>query len=87
MKQENKRDSIKPESIYMWYNVDKTVKIIEWQINLISKPTDLYDPQYCSKKMKIVHSNLLILLENVSNEKPYEFVYEFKFHCTSVNDQ
>ena len=39
----------KPESIYMWDNVDKTIQRIESQVELISKTTDLYDPQYCSK--------------------------------------
>ena len=39
----------KPESIYMWENVDKTIQRIESQIDLISKTTYLYDPQYCSK--------------------------------------
>ena len=40
---------IKSESIYMWDNVDKTLQIIDSQIDLINKRTDLYDPQYCSK--------------------------------------
>ena len=40
---------IKTESIYMWENVDKTIQIIESRIDLISKKTDLYYPQYCSK--------------------------------------
>ena len=40
---------IKSESIYMWDNVDNTIQIIDSQIDLINKRTDLYDPQYCSK--------------------------------------
>ena len=39
----------KPRSIYMWDNVDKTIKIIESRTDLIYKTTDLYDPQYFSK--------------------------------------
>ena len=39
----------KHQSIYMWGNVDKTIQIIESQIHLIYKITDLYDPQYFSK--------------------------------------
>ena len=53
----------------MWDNVDNTIQIIESLIDLISKTTDLYDPQYCSKKMNIVHPNLLILLENLCQWK------------------
>ena len=34
----------KLESNYMWYNVDKTIQIIDARIDLISKTTDLYDP-------------------------------------------
>ena len=29
--------------------MEKTIKRIEWKIDLIYKTTDLYDPQYCSK--------------------------------------
>ena len=39
----------KPESIYMWENLEKTIQIIESRIDLISKTTYLYYPQYCSK--------------------------------------
>ena len=39
----------KPESIYMWDNVDKTIQRIESQIDLINRRTDLYDPKYCSQ--------------------------------------
>ena len=34
----------KPESIYMWDNVDKTIQISESQIDLINKIRYLYDP-------------------------------------------
>ena len=39
----------KPQSIYMWENVDMIIQIIESRIDLILKTTDLYDSQYCSK--------------------------------------
>ena len=79
---------IKPESIYMWYNVDKAIQIIEWQIDLISKTIDLYDPQYYSKKsedcsLKYSH----IIGEFVPMKKPHEFMYGFKSKCTSTHEQ
>ena len=39
----------KPKSNYMWGNVDKTIQIIESQIDLIYRKTDLYDPKFCSQ--------------------------------------
>ena len=32
----------KPESNYMWGNVDNTIQIIESQIDLINRKTDLF---------------------------------------------
>ena len=60
MKQENKRAMNKPESIYMWDNVNKTIQIIKSQIYLINRKTDLYDPKICSQdnngcSLKISH--------------------------------
>ena len=49
MKQEHKISMSKPESIYMWDNVDKTIQIIDSRIDLINKRTDLNDHQYFSK--------------------------------------
>ena len=43
-------------------------------------------PDIVPKKMNIVHSNILILSENLCIEKPFEFVYGFKSHCTSINE-
>ena len=40
----------KSQWIYMWENVDMIIQIIESRIDLISKTTDLYDSQYCSKE-------------------------------------
>ena len=51
----------KPKSTYMWDNLYKTIQIIEARIDLISKTTDLFDPQFFSNTMKIFHSNILIL--------------------------
>ena len=39
----------KPQSIYMWENVDNTIQRIDPRIELIPKKY-LYDPQYCSKE-------------------------------------
>ena len=38
----------KPEANYMWGNVDDTIQIIESQIDLINRKTDLYDPKLFS---------------------------------------
>ena len=74
----------KTQSIYMWDNVDKTIQIIESRNDLISKKTDLYDPQYFSKdnedcSLKSSH----IIEEFVYMKNPFEFAYGFKSHCTS----
>ena len=58
----------------MWDNVEKTIQIIESQIDLISKTTDLYDPQIFPKTMKIFHSNILILLENFCQWKNHRIL-------------
>ena len=62
---------IKPKYIYMWDNVDKTIQTIESRIDLINRRTDLYDPKFFPKTMMVVHSNLLILLENFWQWKNY----------------
>ena len=33
---------------YMWGNVDDTIEVIESQIDLINRTTDLYDPKLFS---------------------------------------
>ena len=76
----------KPDSIYIWGNVEKTIQIIESQLDLIYKTTDLYDPQYFSKyneycSLKYSH----LIGEFVPMKKPYEFVYGFKTHCKPIN--
>ena len=40
----------KPGVYYMWVNMDNTIQIIESQIDLINKTTDLYDPTFCSQE-------------------------------------
>ena len=40
---------IKPEANYMWVNVYNTIQIIESQIDLINRKTDLYEPKFCSQ--------------------------------------
>ena len=37
----------KPESNYMWGNVDNTIQIIESRIDWINRKNDLYDPGFC----------------------------------------
>ena len=78
----------KPESIYMWDNVDNTIERIESRVELINKTTDLYDPQYCSKdnedcSLKSSH----IIVEFVPMKKPHDFMYGFKSQFTSINEQ
>ena len=65
LKQGSKRAMSKPESNYMWGNVDNTIKIIESPIDLIKRKTDLYEPIFFLKTMMVVHTNHLTLLENL----------------------
>ena len=86
MSKENKGAMIKPQSIYMWVNVEKTIQRIESRIDLIFKTIDLYYPQYCSKdnedcSLKYSH----IIGEFVQMKKTFEFSYGFKLHRTSIN--
>ena len=46
MKQENKIAMSKPESIYMWDNMDNIIQIIESWIEIINRKTNLYDPNF-----------------------------------------
>ena len=78
----------KPQSVYMWENIDMTIQIIESLIDLISKTTDLYDSQYFSKdnedfSLKISH----IIGKLVQMKKPFDFEYGFKSNCTSINER
>ena len=49
IKQGNKRAMSKHEADYMWGNVDNYIQIIESQIDLIHRTTDLYDPNFFSQ--------------------------------------
>ena len=40
----------KPEANYIWGNVDNTIQIIESQIDLINRTTDLYEPKIFSRQ-------------------------------------
>ena len=78
----------KPESIYMWDNVDNTIQSIESRIDLFNKRTDLYNPKYCSQdnegcSLKSSH----IIAEFLPMKEPHEFMYGFKSQCTSINEQ
>ena len=77
----------KPESIYMWGNLEKAIQRSESRIELINKTTDLYDPQYFSKNNKycsLIFSH--IIGEFVQMKKPHDFMYGFKSQCTSINE-
>ena len=39
----------KPETNYMWGNVDNNIQIVESRIDLINRTTDLYDPNFFSQ--------------------------------------
>ena len=69
----------KTQTIYTWKNLDKTIQIIESLIDLITKTTDLYYPQYCSKENEYFSLKYsLIIGEFVHMEKPFEFEYGFE---------
>ena len=72
----------------MWESFDIIIQIIESRIELISKITDLYDPQYCYKyneycSLQSSHN----ILEFVQTNKPFELAYGFKSHCTYINER
>ena len=57
-------------------------------MELISKTTDLYDPQYCSKENEYCSlKSSYIIGEFVQTRKPFEFSYGFISHCTSINER
>ena len=62
--------------MYMWENMDKIIQIIESRIDLISKTSDLYDPQYCSKDNEYCSlKSSDIIRPFVQMKKPSEFAY------------
>ena len=68
--------------------MDRIIQIIESQIDLISKTTDLYNSQYCSKdnedcSLKSYH----IIREFLQMKKLFSFSYSFKSHCISIHER
>ena len=64
----------KPDSIFMWDNVDKSIQIIELRIDLINRKTDLYYSKFCSQEndgcsLKSSH----IIREFIPMKKRYKF--------------
>ena len=78
----------KSQSINLVENLDMIIQRIESQIDLISKPSDVYNSQYCSKDNEdssVQYSNNIG--ECFEMKKPFKFAYEFKSHCTSINER
>ena len=76
----------KPEANYIWGNVDDTIQIIESQIDLINRTTDLYDPKFCSPdndccSQRSSHN----IGEFVLMKKQNCIQSGFKSQCTSIN--
>ena len=78
---------IKPESIYMWDNVYKTIQRIESRVDIINRRTDLYHPKYfpqdnegCS--LKYSH----IIGEFLKMKEPHDFMYGFKSQYKPINE-
>ena len=72
----------------MWENVDMIIQSIESQIDFISKTTYLYESQYRFKENEdcsIQSSHITRGL--VQMKKPFELVYGFKPHYTSINER
>ena len=77
----------KPESTYMRYNMDNTIQIIQSQIDLINRRTDLYDPQYFPQDSEdFSHKSSHIIGEFVPIKEPHDFLYGFKSQCPSINE-
>ena len=71
--------------IYRWENVEMIIQRIESRIYIISKTTDLYDSQYCSKEDEDCSlQSYHIIREFVQMKKPFELKYGFKSHSTSI---
>ena len=78
----------KPESNYMWGNVENTIQIIESRIDLINRKTDLYDPKFFSQDndgcpQKLFHING----EFMPMKKQHDILYWFKSQYTSINER
>ena len=78
---------IKPEANYMWVNVDNTIQIIESQIDLINRKTDLYEPKFCSQDNDgCSQQSSHIIGEFVLMKNKY-IQSVFKSQCTSINER
>ena len=76
----------KPQSVYMWEDVDTIIHRIESQIDLIPKTTYIYESQYFPKDNEdcsLKYYN--IIGEFMQMKKPFDFAYGFKSHCTYIN--
>ena len=88
LKQGNKITMSKPEENYMWINVDDTIKIIESQIDLINRTTDLYDHKYCSPESEgCSQQSYLNIGEFVLMKKQNFNQSGFNYQCTSINER
>ena len=75
------------QSIYMWENVDIIIQRIDSRIDLVSKTIYLYDSHYCSKDNEDCSLQPSHIIRNfVQMKKPFEFLYGFKSHSTSINE-
>ena len=78
----------KPESSYMWGNVDNTIKIIESRIDLIKKKTDLYNPNLFSQDNRgCSHKSSHIFGEFMPMKIQHDFLYGFQSQFTSINER
>ena len=78
----------KSHSIYTWEIFVMIIQRIESQIDFISKTTDLYDYQYCSKENENFSlQSYYIIRELVQTKKPFELAYGFKSNFTSMNER
>ena len=77
----------KPEANYMWGNVDNTIQIIESQIDLINRKTDLYDPKFCSQDNDGCSQKSSHIVGEFVPMKKKDIQSVFKSQCTSINER
>ena len=77
-----------PEANYMWGNVDKTIQIIESQIDLINRKTDLYDPKFCSQDNDGCSQKSSHIIGKFMPMKKQNYIQSrFKSQCTTINER
>ena len=77
----------KPESIYMWGNVENTIQIIESWIDLINKKTIfMWYPILFHRKWILFTQIFSYYWQICANEKAHAFLYGFKYQCKSINE-